>query len=172
MNVKLGILLLVGGESREASCAPEQPPERGSFRRLLRQWSQETWGTQGGRLTAWVLGRARPGQAVGGEEGEGRVPTCWGVPGQTMRPLEIVLDPTPPPPCFPACPLCGLDPGGCVGAGRGALNGPLVSALGVGQVPGHTAPSPALAQLLRSLHPSCQPELCSVWAAGREKCPI
>ena len=39
------------------------------------------------------------------------------------------------PPSFPACPLCGLDPGGWLGAGRGALNGPLVSTLGVGQAP-------------------------------------
>lgn len=38
-------------------------------------------------------------------------------------------------PSFPACPLCGLDPGGCLGAGQGALNGPLVSVLGVGQAP-------------------------------------
>lgn len=36
---------------------------------------------------------------------------------------------------FPVCPLCGLDPGGGLGAGLGALNGPLVSALGVGQAP-------------------------------------
>lgn len=57
-------------------------------------------------------------RAGGGQENNGAFGDCAGsTPG------------------FPACPLCGLDLGGCLGVGRGALNGPLVSTLGVGQAP-------------------------------------
>lgn len=79
-----------------------------------------------------VLGRDRQGKAEGAE-GEGGVYTH--VLGGKQRNNEAFGDCAGSTPSFPACPLCGLDPGGCLGAGQGALNGPLVSALGVGQAP-------------------------------------
>lgn len=38
-----------------------------------------------------------------------------------------------PPPASQCVPSCGLDLGGCLEAGQGTLNGPLVLRLGVGQ---------------------------------------
>lgn len=79
-----------------------------------------------------VLGRGRQGKAEGGRV-EGAVSPRAGERGgdrETMRPFGDCTGSTL---SFPVCPLCGLDPGGCLGVGQGALNGPLVSALGVGQ---------------------------------------
>lgn len=76
-----------------------------------------------------VLGRgrqARQGSGVGG----GSAHVLWGE--RNNEAFGVCAGSTP---SFPACPLCGLDPGGCLGAERGALNGPLVSRLGVGPAP-------------------------------------
>lgn len=77
--------------------------------------------------------RGRQGKVEGGREGGGGCqPTSWGG-GAAQGNNEAFGDCAGSTPSFPVCPLCGLDPGGCLGVGQGALNGPLVSALGVGQ---------------------------------------
>lgn len=90
------------------------------------------WEEKGAHSLGPGKGQARQGRGSG--EGGAMAHVLVGDRG-TMGPLVIVPDPSPPTPSFPACPLCGLDPGGCLGAGQGALNGPLVSTLGVGQAP-------------------------------------
>lgn len=72
-------------------------------------------------------GQARQGR---GKEGGGAIcPRAGGVQGNN----EAFGNCAGSTPSFPVCPLCGLDPGSCLGVGQGALNGPLVSGLGVGQ---------------------------------------
>lgn len=77
-------------------------------------------------------GQARQGRGSG--VGRGDVGPCTGVGGLDGN-NEAFGDCAGSTPSFPACPLCGLDPGGCLGVGQGALNRPLVSPLGAGQAP-------------------------------------
>lgn len=154
-----GCLFQGGPESKEASL-----PFKWGSSGWPREWSQVVGGPRVGGLAAWVLGRARQKE---GRRERGVCPRA-GVPWGNN---EAFGDGARPTPSFPACPLCGLDPGGCVGAGRGALNGPLVSVLGVGQAPGHAAPSPGLARSLAST-PSGQWPGPSLPACAQARVPI
>lgn len=99
----------------------------------LRQSGQKSWGwcAKGPKgVSGLGPGKGQAGQA--GRGGEGASAHVL-VGGQGNN--EAFGDCEGSTSSFPVCPLCGLDPGGGLGAGLGALNGPLVSALGVGQAP-------------------------------------
>lgn len=98
--------------------------------------SVEMWEEKGAHGLGPGKGQARRGEAEGVGKGGGVSPRAGGGQGNNGAFGDCAGSfPPHPAPSFPACPLCGLDPGGCLGAGRGALNGPLVSMLGVGQAP-------------------------------------
>lgn len=142
MNLEVGILLLV---SRPGACTgsfylwekdrgcglPWRPcPNWGGLMWLRHEWSKEMREEGASGLQGPGKGQARRGRGSGGGGG-----ASTHVLGGKQGNNEAFGDCAGSTPGFPACPLCGLDPGGCLGAGQGALNGPLVSALGVGQAP-------------------------------------
>lgn len=67
---------------------------------------------------------------------------------------------------FPACPLCGLDPGGCLEAGRGPSMGSLSQGWVWARLPRHTLPSPGLAGCC-----GFHPQLAEDGPCGAEQAP-